>query len=73
MLKQVIDLFYNGQVMIGVEVKPQMLNALRFLKVDNAQIASLDPQPPTEPPSNNSEQLYNVHSIDFFHPKLFIL
>lgn len=34
-LKQVIDMFYNGHVMVGTEVKPHIIKALEMLKVMN--------------------------------------
>ncbi|XP_031639277.1 uncharacterized protein LOC116351327 [Contarinia nasturtii] len=43
-LKQVIDLFYNGQIMIGAEVKPHMIKALAFLKVNDVWIRSPEPE-----------------------------
>lgn len=41
MLKHVIDLFYNAQIIISAEVKPRLVNALTFLKV--AGIVFLNP------------------------------
>lgn len=38
MLKKVVDLFYNGQITIGTELKPQIINALIFLKVKDVEI-----------------------------------
>lgn len=40
MLKQVVNMFYNGHVMVGDEVKPHIVNALIMLKVDNVCIVT---------------------------------
>lgn len=57
MLKQVIDLFYNGQIMIGAEVKPHIVKALQMLKVTNVAIQNLAQQQPTAPSANGKHLL----------------
>lgn len=47
-LKSVIELFYNGHVMIGDEVKPHIVKALTMLKVGNVVIST---------PEKHAEQL----------------
>ncbi|XP_031639298.1 dual specificity protein kinase splA-like [Contarinia nasturtii] len=51
-LKQVIDLFYNGQIVISGEVKPYMIKALVFLKVPDVLIQPAKTQQPTAPSNN---------------------
>ena len=57
-LKQVIDLFYNGQIMVGAEVKPHIVKALHLLKVKNIVIQKPEQQQPSTP-TNNGEKSYN--------------
>lgn len=44
-LQQVVDLFYNGQIMVGAEVKPRIQKALQFLKVGDVLIQNAAAQP----------------------------
>lgn len=48
-LQQVIDLFYNGHVMVGAEVKPRIFKALQFLKVDGIVVQNAAPQQNSTP------------------------
>lgn len=51
-LKHVIDLFYNGQIMVGAEVKPHIMKALNFLKVANCVIQIPGQEKAPETPKN---------------------
>lgn len=37
-LKQVIDMLYNGCIMVGVEVKSHIIKAIGILKIENVQV-----------------------------------
>lgn len=51
-LQQVIDLFYNGHIMVGAEVKPRVVKALQFLKVDDIVVQNAATQQNTTPDEN---------------------
>lgn len=56
-LKQVVDMFYNGQIMVGVEMKPHIVKALQLLKVGNVTITLPGQQEAPNGP-NNGEDLF---------------
>lgn len=52
MLRFVVDLIYNGEVMVGEEVKPRIGEALNQLKIAGVKIKNPDDkEAPPPPPS----------------------
>ncbi|XP_055299898.1 uncharacterized protein LOC129567258 [Sitodiplosis mosellana] len=68
-LKQVIDMFYNGQIMVGAEVKPHIVKALQLLKVTNVVVQNPDQQQAPKPLNNDQAPQLPLQTQPSFNPK----
>ena len=76
-LRHVVDLIYNGQIMVGAEVKPRIEAALEKLKINGViatnpadqQKSTSKPAAPLRPtaPMTNRKDFNRLYQIQYFN------